>query len=158
MYKASSPSFHVNVIYRSRAILHVYRADPNPIIETSSDSTIPEANFLRPPQLDANFLISPPGSPPVGWEPLKAVATNATVLPDDLAAALRRLQTSANINAVLLDPHEGSGVGVYVQHCDGDKEEEIPEEMWTYGQTAPARTKWRDTLTTMPPMRSVVVM
>ncbi|KAJ7491084.1 Calcipressin [Mycena latifolia] len=139
---------------RSQIILRVYRADPNPLLPMESEDTVPEANYLRPPAIEKNFLISPPGSPPVGWEPIKEEPPNATPLADDLMAALRKLQMSerpASGLEVLIEPHDGdSGVGVYVQDCNGEDEEN--EEDWVYGESAPARAKWRPIATALPPM------
>ena len=53
---------------------------------------------------------------------------------------------------ILLDPLEGSGVGVYVEDCDGEAEVEIADEDWVYGETAPARNRWRPVATAMPPI------
>ncbi|KAJ7144940.1 Calcipressin [Mycena crocata] len=134
---------------RSQITLRVYRADPNPLLPVESDSDlVPEANYLRPPAIEKNFLISPPGSPPVGWEPIKEDPPNATPLADDLIAALRKLQVSEKHSGleVLVEPYDG-GVGVFVQDCD-DYESE--EDCWVYGESAPAREKWRPTA--LPPM------
>lgn len=55
----------------------------------------------------------------------------------------------------LLDPLEGSGVGVYVEDCDAHEISlEVSDEDWVYGQTAPAREKWRSFATAMPPIES----
>jgi hypothetical protein len=88
---------------------------------------VPETNYLRPPAIEKNFLISPPGSPPIGWEPIKEDPPNATPLADDLMTALRKLKTHERRSSleVLLDPHEGSGVSVYVEDCGMDDDEEI---------------------------------
>jgi len=133
--------------------LRVYRADPQPIIPHDAICTVPEANFLKPPALEKNFLISPPGSPPVGWEPILEDPPNACPLADDLIAALQKLQTRERRSSIeiLLDPLEGSGVGVCVEDCDGD-EFEIPEDEWVYGETAPAKNRWRPVATAMPPV------
>ncbi|TFK64345.1 Calcipressin [Pluteus cervinus] len=136
--------------------LRVYRADPNPLIEPDAFSHVPAANYLRPPVQDKNFLISPPGSPPVGWEPVQEDPPNSCPLADDLVAALEKLQTKERGSGleILLDPMEGSGVGVYVEDCDMDEgDAEIPDDEWIYGETAPARDKWRSFATAMPPIR-----
>ncbi|KAJ7126626.1 Calcipressin [Mycena crocata] len=135
---------------RSQIILRVYRADPNPLLPVETNDVVPEANYLRPPAIEKNFLISPPGSPPVGWEPIKEEPPNAAPLADDLMAALRKLQVHEKTNTgleVLIEPQDGS-VGVYVQDCDGEEES---EEDWVYGESAPARAKWRP-VTALPPM------
>lgn len=146
-------------LFRPEVTLRVFRADPNPL--ATSTSSVPEANYLRPPAIEKNFLISPPGSPPVGWEPRQEDPPNATPLADDLMAALRKLQIKDHRSSkeLLLDPHDGSGVGVYVEDFDGDndQDDEIAEEAWTYGVTAPARSKWAPIPTAMPPMRSAIV-
>ncbi|KAJ6544111.1 Calcipressin-domain-containing protein [Mycena capillaripes] len=137
---------------RSQITLRVFRADPNPLLPMESDDLVPEANYLRPPAIEKNFLISPPGSPPVGWEPIKEEPPNATPLADDLMAALRKLQVNEKHSSgleVLIEPQDGdSGVGVYVEDCDGEEEN---EEDWVYGESAPGRAKWRP-VTALPPM------
>lgn len=143
---------------RSEVILRVYRADPNPLADAGH--TVPEANYLRPPAIEKNFLISPPGSPPVGWEQIKEDPPNPTPLADDLMQALRKLQVHEKRSSleILLDPQEGSGVGVYVEDCgDGYDDDSITDEDWVYGETAPARAKWRPIATALPPMRSIAV-
>lgn len=54
----------------------------------------------------------------------------------------------------LLDPMDGPGVGVYVEDCDAPEDGimEVTEEEWIYGETAPARQKWRPIATSLPPM------
>ncbi|WFD30886.1 hypothetical protein MSPP1_001910 [Malassezia sp. CBS 17886] len=47
---------------------------------------------LAPPKPEREFLISPPGSPPVGWEPREEEGPNAVALAADLVDALQRLQ------------------------------------------------------------------
>ncbi|KAK0185994.1 Calcipressin, partial [Armillaria mellea] len=137
----------------SQTILRVYRADPNPLI-TNFGQSVPDANYLRPPAIEKNFLISPPGSPPVGWEPIKEDPPNAAPLADGLINALRLLQVHERGPSVevLIHP-EDSCVGVFVEDCDRcDSDVDIDEEDWVYGQTAPARTKWRPMVTSMPPL------
>ncbi|KAG6909592.1 hypothetical protein DXG01_016631 [Tephrocybe rancida] len=143
----------------SEVVLRVYRADPNPLTVTDMyGNTIPEANYLRPPPIEKNFLISPPGSPPVGWEQIKEDPPNATPLADDLMQALRRLQLQKRRSSmeVLLDPEEGSGVGVYVEDCGNDGCDDVDESAWVYGEMAPVRTKWAPVATAMPPLRAMV--
>ncbi|KAJ7253339.1 Calcipressin [Mycena haematopus] len=139
---------------RSEITLRVYRADPNPLLPMESDDVVPQANYLRPPAIEKNFLISPPGSPPIGWEPIKEEPPNAAPLADDLMAALRKLQLHEKHSSgleVLMEPHNGdSGVGIYVQDCCGDDDES--DENWVYGESAPARAKWRPFATALPPM------
>ncbi|KAL0569909.1 hypothetical protein V5O48_012055 [Marasmius crinis-equi] len=139
-------------------VLRVYRADPNPLISTMES----ENYHLQPPTTEKNFLISPPGSPPVGWEPIKEDPPNATPLADDLVAALQSLQLQQTDGGtgveILLDATE-SGVSVVVEDCDfrsGEVEEEAEEaeDQWVYGVTMPSRSKWKPIPTSMPPMRS----
>ena len=88
-----------------------------------------------PPAVESNFLISPPGSPPVGWEPIREEPPNNAPLAEDLIMALRKLQFSCDEGtsitpsvAVLIEPEEGPGVGVYVEHCGNDVEEQEDED------------------------------
>ncbi|KAF5386767.1 hypothetical protein D9615_002009 [Tricholomella constricta] len=142
----------------SEVVLRVYRADPNPLtIDDHFGNSVPEANYLRPPAVEKNFLISPPGSPPVGWEQVKEDPPNPTPLADDLIQALRKLQIHEKRSSleVLLHPQEGSGVGVYVEDC-GDGCDDVSEDNWVYGQTAPAREKWKPVATALPPLRAII--
>jgi len=131
------------------AILRVWRADPTDL-EQNLDS-----QHLQPPAIERNFLISPPGSPPVGWEQVKEEPPNSTPLADDLIVALRKLEIQAEFSRsklegrkgveVLIDPEEGHGIGVYVEDCDrvdedemdvyGDDEEDNGEG-WAYGESS----------------------
>lgn len=150
--------------------LRVYRADPTPIVSSSSGGFSPY--HLRPPPIEKNFLISPPGSPPVGWEQIKEDPPNATPLADDLIAALRKLQLThdarregrcgSNIS-VLVEPDEGAGVGIYVEDCDMEDEDGkyartglsadgAHEEPWVYGESPFPRERFVPMPTCRPPM------
>lgn len=59
---------------------------------TSTEQKDPEELHLRVPVQSKNFLISPPGSPPVGWEPIVEEPPNTSTLAADLIAALTRVQ------------------------------------------------------------------
>ncbi|KAG5642327.1 hypothetical protein DXG03_003002 [Asterophora parasitica] len=138
----------------SDVVLRVYRADPNPLtVDDYFGNMVPEANYLRPPATEKNFLISPPGSPPVGWEQIREDPPNATPLADDLIQALLQLQMHEKRSSleVLLEPHEGVGVGVYVEDCT-EACDDVHDGNWVYGETALAREKWRPVATALPPM------
>ncbi|TFK45618.1 Calcipressin-domain-containing protein [Heliocybe sulcata] len=136
-------------------VLRVFRGDPIPLSPLSPSASQDDTTYLKPPPLEKNFLISPPGSPPVGWEPLKEEPPNSAPLADDLVAALKKLQVREKRSSieVLIEPEE-SGVGVYVEDCSGDEEEEEidAEEDWAYGETAPSRVKWKPVPTSRPQM------
>ncbi|KAG9001593.1 carbohydrate-binding module 1 protein [Tulasnella sp. JGI-2019a] len=51
-----------------------------------------DVDRLPVPHTTKNFLVSPPGSPPVGWEPAVEEPPNTASLAADLLAALQRLQ------------------------------------------------------------------
>lgn len=83
----------------------------------------PATTHLAPPPLPHNFLISPPGSPPEGWEPAVEEAPNRTILPEDLQRALETLELNSGNKTddgkeIILD--EG---GVRVQVEDTTKQE-----------------------------------
>ncbi|KDR81941.1 hypothetical protein GALMADRAFT_240273 [Galerina marginata CBS 339.88] len=152
--KQKSDPIIVNGHDDSNVVLRVYRADPNPLIPRGERSWIPLTSYLKPPAIEKNFLISPPGSPPVGWEPIKEDPPNSTPLAEDLIQALRKLQTYDDHPGFeqLLDGEDGSGVAVYVEDCDAHSSLDVPEDNWVYGETAPARDKWRSFATAMPPL------
>lgn len=70
---------------------------PNPLSIDNVDlldSNQPEVDpkdRLRPPDLQKNFFISPPGSPPVGWEQTVEDPPNRASLAEDLSRRLRFL-------------------------------------------------------------------
>ncbi|KAF9975612.1 carbohydrate-binding module 1 protein [Actinomortierella ambigua] len=53
-----------------------------------TDLTLEARHYLQPPELEKNWLISPPGSPPVGWTQIREDPPNAVHLADDLVKAL----------------------------------------------------------------------
>ena len=55
-----------------------------------------EPEMLAVPTTDKNFLISPPGSPPVGWEPIREDPPNRDTLADDLMKALADLRDTGS--------------------------------------------------------------
>lgn|SRR6266850_5373425 len=133
-------------------VLRVFRADPTP-------PTPPSEALLRPPPLEKNFLISPPGSPPVGWEQIAEDPPNVAPLADDLIAALRKLQLAAGAAAkrpgreMILDPEDGAGIGVYVEDCDmEDLDVDEEGQDWAYGDDNPSRMVQRPIATARPPM------
>lgn len=139
---------------RTPTVLRVYRSEPNPIFSPSSPTL--DEKFLRPPPIEKNFLISPPGSPPIGWEQIREEPPNATPLADDLIVALRKLkmQERRSSREVLLEPEEGVGVGVYVEDCDFCDGDDGAEEMdWEYGSPSPAQLRWKPMATAMPPLQ-----
>lgn len=58
-------------------------------------SAFAPTDHLQPPNTDRNFLISPPGSPPIGWEPIREDPPNRETLAGDLIEALKRLSGGA---------------------------------------------------------------
>ncbi|KAF9336510.1 carbohydrate-binding module 1 protein [Podila minutissima] len=48
----------------------------------------PSRHYLHPPELEKNWLISPPGSPPVGWSQVREDPPNSLNLAEDLVKAL----------------------------------------------------------------------
>lgn len=132
-------------------VLRVFRADPTP-------PTPPGEALLRPPAIEKNFLISPPGSPPIGWEQVVEEPPNVTPLADDLIAALRRLQLDAGVvvgggREMILDPEDGAGIGVYVEDCDMEGfDVDERERDWAYGEDNPTRITNQYIPTSRPPM------
>jgi hypothetical protein len=93
--------------------------------------------------LQKNFLISPPGSPPAGWEQIVEDSPNTKTLADDLSHALEKLQIEqewsnmdgqgrggtkeATIQLMRPDSDE-EGLSVFVEDCDFDEDgQDAPE-------------------------------
>lgn len=70
--------------------LRVYRGQYTPL-ETLRNRRLRQ--HLPVPESNRNFLISPPGSPPVGWEQIREDPPNMETLARDLATALENLTT-----------------------------------------------------------------
>ncbi|EAU81995.1 calcineurin-binding protein [Coprinopsis cinerea okayama7 len=140
-------------------ILRVFRADRNPLKPRDHCGHQPQMHYLQPPAVEKNFLISPPGSPPVGWEQIREDPPNATPLAADLISALNKLKLQEEEQerkgqSMLIHPSE-AGVGVFVEDCDASAGVEVSDEDWVYGQTMPTRERWRPIPTAMPPMASI---
>ena len=81
-----------------------------------------QPSTLAVPALEKNFLISPPGSPPVGWEPVVEDPPNKDALASDLIEALRRLQLSREGGVeVLVSPNASGAPAV---HLEGEWDED----------------------------------
>ncbi|SJX60470.1 uncharacterized protein SRS1_11790 [Sporisorium reilianum f. sp. reilianum] len=65
------------------------------IFGAATDPTA-ELETLAVPTTDKNFLISPPGSPPVGWEPIREDPPNRDTLAEDLMKALADLRDTGS--------------------------------------------------------------
>ncbi|EJD48716.1 Calcipressin-domain-containing protein [Auricularia subglabra TFB-10046 SS5] len=169
--------------------IRVYRGVNTPIVRRSqpaspTDPNNPDPFHLAPPRLEKNFLISPPGSPPVGWEQAVEDPPNATPLAADLIHALTRLQieqqdgvqrrsSAGGVEIVYEDADGGRGITVSVVDCDmSDDDGEIyertasPGEMalpdagadaWSHGRRlgfTNSGEKARFVPTSLPPIRS----
>ncbi|KAH7102658.1 Calcipressin-domain-containing protein [Auriculariales sp. MPI-PUGE-AT-0066] len=150
------------------AQIRVFRGANTPLRRPSSRPVSPSQDgtdpfYLAPPRLEKNFLISPPGSPPVGWEPVVEDPPNADPLANDLIAALHKLelarsesfgpgggvtrQGSKGTMEIVYDAPDGVGVGITVSVVDCDRPESEDEaededlvgggqDEWVYGHRA----------------------
>lgn len=142
-------------------MLRVFRGDPTPLDQLDNP------DLLRPPALEKNFLISPPGSPPVGWEQIREEPPNNTPLADDLIAALTKLQLQREAPGqhgveVLVEAEEGVGISICVEDCGGGDLPTPPEVVeghrWSYGlgAIAQAKSQFKPVPTALPPAPSTL--
>lgn len=83
-----------------------------PATISHTTSSFHPTDHLLPPITDRNFLISPPGSPPIGWEPIKEDPPNRETLAVDLMEALRKLGREMGVDGAAdtsQDDAEGAG-------------------------------------------------
>ncbi|WVW80998.1 hypothetical protein I302_102989 [Kwoniella bestiolae CBS 10118] len=111
------------ILKSNELILRLHYLSPTPL------NPDPASFHLAPPALPHNFLISPPGSPPEGWEPIAEEGPNTSTLAEDLQRALEALALNGQGRQkggkeVILD--EG---GVRVEVEDTTKQEEN-EDKW----------------------------
>lgn len=136
----------------------MYRADPTPLEQLSNP------DLLRPPALEKNFLISPPGSPPEGWEQIREEPPNSTPLADDLITALKQLKFERDGPGktgveVLIAPEEGVGISIYVEDCGdgtGAVSSEREEHDWKFGLHKPPSKTMKPMPTALPPMTASI--
>lgn len=80
-----------------RSLLRVYFARETPLaLLPSGEYAVARMldgsqQYLRPPKPENEFLISPPGSPPVGWESRPEEEPNTATLAEDLIEALQKI-------------------------------------------------------------------
>lgn len=105
----------------ARIQLHQYKVGESVINCYFAQPVTPVANkYLRPPAPYKQFLISPPSSPPAGWEPR---AENEPLVNHDLLAALANL-TPGESHELHPPSQEHPGIVIHtaVQHLDGGDE------------------------------------
>ncbi|KAI9433862.1 Calcipressin-domain-containing protein [Lactarius indigo] len=142
--KSHSDGLHIDATPETPAfVLRVFRADPTP-------ATPPGGAHLRPPAIEKNFLISPPGSPPVGWEQVVEEPPNSTPLAEDLIAALRKLQLTAGTAGGGREMLARSGGRL--RDCDMLEKDLDEEPDWVYGEDNPTRLVYKPIPTALPPI------
>jgi len=80
----------------------------------AQDLTIDTPHYLELPKLDKQFLISPPASPPVGWEPKPE---GEPIINYDLLAALASLSPGESHE---LHPPSTNYPGIIITPCQDD--------------------------------------
>ena len=92
---AATPKITLRVFRGAHTVLVPVRLSAPPPdrfhdVASDDESAIFESPFhLRPPMSERNFLISPPGNPPVGWEQTHEEPPNEVALAEDLQRAKR---------------------------------------------------------------------
>jgi len=71
--------------------IRVYWGTRQPLGDGNDGMMAGYRNLLKVPELEKNWLISPPGSPPVGWEPRREDPPNTDTIAADLVKALEAL-------------------------------------------------------------------
>ncbi|KZO92399.1 Calcipressin [Calocera viscosa TUFC12733] len=131
--------------------LRVYRGDPTPLNRQTST--------LHPPEIEHNYLISPPGSPPVGWEQVREEPPNQDTLAHDLVRALEQLKIEREMAGHPHEPHvlvsgedeEGRRMPrVVVQ--DADLEQAAREELAEWNITVAPVPRLESVRTARPPV------
>lgn len=99
--EGSSETSMLRVYYDHETPLVLLPSGEYVVARTLDEST----TFLEPPVPERDFLISPPGSPPVGWEQQVEGRPNTDTLAQDLIEALQKLSTTAETKPVLEHQH-----------------------------------------------------
>lgn len=111
----------------ARIQLHQYQIGKSVINCYFAQPVTPVTNkFLRPPAPYKNFLISPPSSPPAGWEPREE---NEPLVNHDLLAALANL-TPGESHELHPQSTEHPGIIIHTAVCttdDGDNADDNDE-------------------------------
>lgn len=102
---------------------------------------------LLPPSPVRQFLISPPASPPVGWEPREE---GEPLINYDLITALTKLTPGCTHE---LHPPSEAQPGIVVHVC-GDEDEEVKEQPPEQVSPGSAQNKMKIQQTKRPPVRS----
>jgi len=109
----------------SRLTLRLYTLPPTPL------NVDPAESHLAPPSVTKNFLISPPGSPPEGWEPIIEDAPNSATLAEDLQRALEAIQLNGGRRGAGKQViFESDGVRVEVEDCTVSQDAEDGQLEW----------------------------
>ncbi|XP_054708692.1 calcipressin-2-like [Uloborus diversus] len=95
------------------SVVNCYFAQP--IASTGNKDGEASDSYLQPPSPVRQFLISPPASPPVGWEPVDEARPCINY---DLLSALAKLTPG---EAHELHPPSGSQPGIVVHVCEDQK-------------------------------------
>ncbi|KAF3225011.1 hypothetical protein TWF191_005859 [Orbilia oligospora] len=121
---------------------------------THTPVTPPTDQHLQAPESQKLFFISPPPSPPVGWESRNEEPPNTLVMPEDLASALSKLSWNtaaqepairrqrSGSSTVLFEPSNKDGMtvpGVTVDDFSDDEGAASPAETPSIGITHTSR-------------------